>query len=437
MIRQQRTVAKEFLFEGIGLHTGNPVTMKFIPAPINSGIVFRRVDLDPPVELAATAENSLLTTEDFRNTTLQKDGATIYTVEHVLATLAGLGVDNCTIELNSNEPAEPPTGSCNDYVQAIKEVGIVGQGAPVRYLEIKQPISLIEDGIELLALPYDGLRMSFTIKYDNPLLGTQYASFEITPDVFEEEIAGARTFVLLEDVERLKERGLIKGGSIKNAIVVGPDGIMNEAPLNYPNEFVRHKILDLIGDLSLVGMPIKGHIISHKSGHASNAKFARMLAGAAARQDQVFDAGSPEHWNIRDILRLMPHRYPFLLVDRLLDMEDGKKVVGIKNVTINEPFFQGHFPGHPIFPAVLILESMAQTGGILLLSTVDNPKGKLVYFLAIDNARFRKPVLPGDQLRLELTMLRLRKSGCKMRGEAYVDGALVAEADLLAKVVER
>jgi UDP-3-O-[3-hydroxymyristoyl] N-acetylglucosamine deacetylase/3-hydroxyacyl-[acyl-carrier-protein] dehydratase len=436
VIRQQRTLGAPCEFAGVGLHTGKPVSMRFLPAPVNSGIRFRRVDRDPPVEIPATIEFAALKSMEFRNTTLSRDGINIHTVEHVLATLAGLGVDNVIIELNSNEPAEPVGGSCGEYVERMKAAGLVGQGAPVRYFEVSQPISLVEDEIELLALPYDGFRISFTINYDHPHLGTQYASFDMSPKTFEEEIAHARTFVLLEDVEELKRRGLIQGGTLENAIVVGPDGIINDTPLRYPNEFVRHKILDLLGDLSLVGMPIKGHIIAHRSGHHSNGRFARMLAETAQRRDRTFLGGSPMEWNIRDIMRIMPHRYPFLLVDRLIKMEDGKRVTGIKNVTVNEPFFQGHFPEHPIFPAVLIIEAMAQTGGILLLSTVENPKGKLVYFMGIDNARFRKPVLPGDQLRFELTMLRLKKRGCKMRGEAYVDGELVAEAELMAQLVE-
>lgn len=437
MIRQQRTLARELVYEGIGLHTGNAVHMRFLPAPPNTGIVFRRIDLTPPVEIPVHVDFSPAVSEEFRNTTLTRNGQSIHTVEHVLATLTGLGVDNVVVELDSNEPAEPPLGSCEDYVRRIKETGIVGQGAPVRYFEVKQPISLVENEIELLALPYDGFRISFTIKYDEPVLGTQYASFDINPQTFEEELATARTFVLWDDVERLRAQGLIKGGTMDNAIVVGPQGILNEAPLRFPNEFVRHKILDLLGDLTLVGRPIKGHIISHRSGHVSNGKFARLLANAAARVDRTYIGDAPLEWNIRDIMRIMPHRYPFLLVDRLIEMVDGERVVGIKNVTINEPFFNGHFPDHPIFPAVLILEAMAQTGGILLLSTVDNPSGKLVYFLGIDGARFRRPVVPGDQLRFELTMLRLRKSGCKMRGEAFVDGQLVAEAELMAQVIER
>ena len=437
MIRQQKTLARELAYEGVGLHTGNPVRMILKPAAANTGIRFLRTDLDPHVEIPATVANATECTDDMRNTTLKVGDAQVHTVEHVMAALSGLGVDNCLIEVDSNEPAEPPKGGSADYVKALKKVGAVGQGVPARYFEVTQPISLVENDIELLALPYEGFRISFTIKYDNPKLGTQYASFDINHQTFEEEIAPARTFALMEDVEKLRERGLIKGGSLENSIVVGEDGILNDEPLRWPNEFVRHKILDLLGDLALLGRPIKGHIISHRSGHASNVKFAGMLQKALEKEDRTFSQKHPTQWNIQDIMKIMPHRYPFLLVDRILEMEDGKRAVGIKNVTINEPFFMGHFPGHPIFPAVLVLESMAQTGGMLLLSTVDDHEGKLVYFTAINNARFRRPIQPGDQVIFEMNMLRLSRRGCKMRGEAFVDGELVAEADLMARVVDR
>jgi len=437
LIRQQRTLARELAYEGVGLHTGNPVRMVLKPAPVNHGIRFLRTDMDPPLEIPATVDKAFESSDDMRNTTLSEGEAQIHTVEHVLAALAGLNVDNCLIEVDSNEPAEPGLGGSADYVKAIKETGIAGQGVPARYFEVKQPISLVEDDIELMALPYEGFRVSFTIKYDHPHLGTQYASFDINPQTFEDEIAPARTFALMKDVEALRERGLIKGGSLDNAIVVGEDGILNEAPLHWPNEFVRHKILDLLGDLSLLGRPIKGHIISHRSGHASNVKFAGMLQKALEKEDRTFSQKNPTQWNIQDIKKIMPHRYPFLLVDRIVEMEDGKRAVGIKNVTVNEPFFQGHFPGHPIFPAVLVLEAMAQTGGMLLLSTVDEHEGKLVYFTAIDKARFRRPIQPGDQIVFEMEMLRLSRLGCKMRGEAFVDGEKVAEAELMARVVER
>jgi UDP-3-O-[3-hydroxymyristoyl] N-acetylglucosamine deacetylase/3-hydroxyacyl-[acyl-carrier-protein] dehydratase len=411
--------------------------MIFRPAEVNTGIRFLRSDLDQPHEIEASYENALELTDDMRNTTLKDGEERIHTVEHVLASLVGLGVDNCLIEIDSNEPAEPVTGGCKEYLKALQEAGIVGQGVPARTYEVKQPISLVEDDVELLALPYEGFRVSFTIKYPHPNLGTQYASFDINPETFEHELSSARTFALMEDVELLREKGLIKGGTLENSIVVGEDGILNEEPLRWPNEFVRHKILDLIGDLALLGRPIRGHIISHCSGHSSNVKFVGMLSEAMKRQENAIPGKSPTEWNIHDIMKIMPHRYPFLLVDRLLEMEDGKRAVGIKNVTINEPYFAGHFPEHPIFPAVLILEAMAQTGGMLLLSTVDNHQGKLVYFMGIDKARFRRPVLPGDQIRFEMEMLRLSKMGCKMRGEAFVDGELVAEAELMARVVER
>jgi len=299
LIRQQRSLAKEFHIEGIGLHTGNPVSMVFKPAEINHGIRFLRVDLDPPVEFSAQVDLALECTDDMRNTTLKVGEHKLHTVEHVMAALVGLGIDNCLVEVNSNEPMESSKGGAADFVKGLKKTGIVGQGVPARFFEVTQPISLVENDIELLALPYEGFRVSFTIKYDHPHLGTQYASFDINPQVFEEEIAEARTFALMKDVENLRERGLIKGGSLDNSIVVGEDGILNETPLRWPNEFVRHKILDLLGDLGLLGSPIKGHIISHRSGHASNVKFAGMLAEALKRQDRTFSQKKPTDWNIR------------------------------------------------------------------------------------------------------------------------------------------
>jgi UDP-3-O-[3-hydroxymyristoyl] N-acetylglucosamine deacetylase/3-hydroxyacyl-[acyl-carrier-protein] dehydratase len=251
------------------------------------------------------------------------------------------------------------------------------------------------------------------------------------------DIAPARTFVLWSDVEVLKSQGLIKGGSLDNAIAVDSEGLVNKVPLRFPNEFVRHKILDLMGDLTLVGAPIEGHIIAVRSGHKHNLGFAKLLAQELRNQRKNAVMGEQEFWDINVIQKIMPHRYPFLLVDRILKLEDKKRVVGIKNVTINEPFFMGHFPGHPIMPAVLIIEAMAQVGGILLLSSVDTPERYLVYFIGIDKAKFRKPVVPGDQIRFELEMISLRKRFCKMRGIAYVDGQVVAEADLFSSIIDR
>ncbi|MFH1755262.1 MAG: bifunctional UDP-3-O-[3-hydroxymyristoyl] N-acetylglucosamine deacetylase/3-hydroxyacyl-ACP dehydratase [Candidatus Latescibacterota bacterium] len=437
MIRQQRTIAKEFHFEGVGLHTGNPARVTFKPAPANTGIKFIRVDLGSPVEIPANIDSIPHSSHPFRNTVLSQGDAQIYTVEHLLATCYGLHVDNLRIEINSNEPPEPPDGSCQAFARAFQEIGFINQGVPCDVLEIDRMIHYRDGDVELFAYPADMFKMSFSIQYDNKHIGNQYASFDVDPDIFIHELAPARTFVLMKDVEKLREAGLIKGGSLENAVVFKEDGILNETPLRFPDECVRHKILDLLGDLALIGVPVKGYIHAVKSGHAANQAFVRKLweyKRGKQRLNNFIDKGQ---WDINLIQKIMPHRYPFLLVDRILEMEDKKRVVGIKNVTINEPFFAGHFPGHPIMPAVLIIEAMAQVGGVLLLSSVDNPEKHLVYFTHINNAKFRKPVLPGDQLRFELELLTFKRRICKMQGYAYVDGDLVAEAELLSTVIER
>jgi UDP-3-O-[3-hydroxymyristoyl] N-acetylglucosamine deacetylase/3-hydroxyacyl-[acyl-carrier-protein] dehydratase len=437
LIRQQRTIRREFELEGLGLHTGNNIHLKFKPAPPNSGIKFIRVDRDPPVPIAAVVTSIPQYTPSHRNTTIGEGDSAIHTVEHVLATCYGLGVDNLVIEIDGNEPPEPEEGNYALYVSAFKEAGLENQGAPAEIFEVDRAITLKDGDVELHAMPADGFRVSFTIQYDNPCIGTQYATFDIDPDVFEREIALARTFVLMKDVEKLRGMGLIKGGSLDNAIVFEENGVMNDAPLRFPDECVRHKILDLLGDLSLLGMPIKGHIHAVKSGHAANIAFVRKLWDLKERNRRMAVSTSAGTWDINLIENIMPHRYPFLLVDRIIELEDKKRVVGIKNVTINEPFFQGHFPGHPIMPAVLIIEAMAQVGGVLLLNTVDDPRKYLVYFTRVDKAKFRRPVIPGDQLRFELELKSLRRGMCLMNGRAFVDGKLTAEAEMSSIIVER
>jgi UDP-3-O-[3-hydroxymyristoyl] N-acetylglucosamine deacetylase/3-hydroxyacyl-[acyl-carrier-protein] dehydratase len=372
-----------------------------------------------------------------RNTTLTSGDVSIHTVEHLLAACYGLQIDNLTIEISGNEPPVPSTGSYEAYVRVFKDIGIVNQGVPCECLEIDEPVSFVDGDVELLAVPSEGFRISFTIQYQNRHIGTQYATFEITPDVFEREISPARTFVLSQDVENLRRMGLIKGGSLENAIVFNDDGIVNDEPLRFPDECVRHKVLDLIGDLSLLGQPIKGHVSAIKAGHSSNLKFVKKLWEIKERKTRSSTRQRNGTWDINMIQEIMPHRYPFLLVDKIVELEDRKRVVGVKNVTINEPFFAGHFPGHPIMPAVLIIEAMAQVGGVLFLNTVDNPGRYLVYFNGIDKARFRKPVLPGDQLRFELELLALKLGVCKMKGSAFVGEDLVAEAELLANIIPR
>ncbi len=436
MVRQQRTIKKSFKYDGIGLHTGKQVSTEVKPAPLDNGIVFKRIDLDPPVEIPANVDH-IHQEEIRRNTTITKDGVDVHTVEHFLATAAGLHVDNLIVEIDSDEPPEPKDGSCLSLVGAFNSVGFEGQGVPTRSFKVKSPISHVENDIELIALPHDGFRVSFTIDYENPHIGTQYASYELDPEVFVNEIAPSRTFALKSDVEMLRSEGLIKGGSLDNAIVVDDNGLLNKGPLRFEDEFVRHKILDIIGDLNLIGNPIEAHVIAIRSGHQSNLRFAKKIGDVIKQSRRSAAGGRDKFWDINVIQRIMPHRYPFLLVDRILEMEDKKSVVGLKNITINEPFFSGHFPGRPIMPAVLIIEAMAQVGGILLLSSVDKPEKYLVYFIGIDKAKFRRPVVPGDQVRFELEMTSLKKRFCKMKGMAYVDGKVVAEAELTSTIVNR
>ena len=437
MTRQQRTIGKEFSISGTGLHMGQDVVLTFKPAPPNSGVRFIRTDLAEPVEIPANVTNVATDNPAYRNTSLGRGGAVIHTVEHVLASCYGLQIDNLIVEIPSNEPPEPGDGNYEFFVRPLNESGIVGQGVPCGILEIDRPVSYKNGDVEITAVPSDTFRVSFTIQYENKHIGTQYATFEVTPDVFENELSPARTFILREDVEKLREMGLIKGGNLNNAIVFGDEGMMNDEPMRFPDECVRHKVLDLVGDLSLLGSPIKGHIHAIRSGHRHNIEFVKELWKMKEKKMSVRGTTEAGQWDIDMIQSIIPHRYPFLLIDKILELEDGKRVVGIKNVTINEPFFAGHFPGHPIMPAVLIIEAMAQAGGLMLLNTVDNPDNYLLYFTKIDKARFRKPVLPGDQLRFEVEMVALKMRVCKMKGRAYVGDVLVAEAELLASIVDR
>ncbi|TMQ62652.1 MAG: bifunctional UDP-3-O-[3-hydroxymyristoyl] N-acetylglucosamine deacetylase/3-hydroxyacyl-ACP dehydratase [Candidatus Eisenbacteria bacterium] len=447
MTPNQRTIAKPISFEGVGLHTGQPCRVEFRPAPADSGIRFVRLDLPGAPEIPVSPRYACADTEEMRRTILKSGDAEVHTVEHILAAAAGLEIDNLVIALTSKEPAEPRDGSAAPYVRMFQEAGLVDQHVPRRYFRVSEPVRYEENGVVLVGLPHDGLRITFTIEYDDAYLGTQHATYDIDRDVFIREIAPARTFVLQRDVDALRARGMILGGTLQNAVVVQPTGILNQEPLRFDNEFVRHKILDFIGDLYLLGRPALGHFVSIKSGHATNVRFVQRLA-ATERPEKAGRAGKGNgargasgarkslQLDINAIMKIMPHRYPFLLIDRILSLEENR-VVGIKNVTINEPFFVGHFPGHPIMPAVLIIEAMAQCGGVLLLNSSYQPKEKLVYFIGIDRAKFRKPVRPGDQLRFELKLLRLKSRICKMEGKAYVDGDLVAEAELLSSIVDR
>lgn len=469
MSKQQRTIKTPASFTGIGLHTGERSTITFKPAPENYGIVFIRSDLDNNVEVPALVDYVVQdnTIDSLRGTNLQKDGCMIYTVEHVLAAVAGLQIDNLLIELSASEPPVGD-GSAMPYVNVLLEAEIIEQEAPKNYLVIEETLHFHNEqrGIDIVALPLDDFRITVMIDYQNPALGSQHSGLFSLEKEFVTEFAPARTFCFLHEVEMLIEQGLIKGGRLNNAIVIcdkdlkdintkriketlridgdifiGDNGILNNRNLRFKNEPARHKLLDLLGDLFLVGAPIKGQILAARPGHQSNIEFARRLREYyknqqltrkyqnVARKGVVFDFDA--------IQRILPHRYPFLFVDRIVEFEAGKRIVGIKNVTGNEEFFQGHFPGHPIMPGVLIIEAMAQTGGIMLLNGEEEPQNKVVYFMGLDNVRFRKPVMPGAQLVFELELLRKRATACKMVGKAFVDGELVAEAELMAAILDR
>lgn len=463
MFANQRTIKREISLEGVGLHTGNAAKITFKPAPPDSGVKFVRTDLPGNPSVVADIDHVI---DIARGTTLGSGEAVVYTVEHVLAAVSGLQVDNLLIELTSNEPPVGD-GSAKPFVDRILEAGIETQDADRQYLEIDTPLSYSEPerSVDMVVTPSDTFRLTFMVDYKNPALGTQYTTLIDLDTEFVEEFAPARTFCFLSEVEMLRDQGLIKGGGLHNAVViydsdkgqvevdrirkaldlkdeafVGKTGIINDIPLRFHNEPVRHKALDLIGDLFLIGAPVKGHILAARSGHKANVALVRKLNELYKKKklaSKFQKTKSEPFLDINGIMNIMPHRYPLLLVDRILELEPQKRVVAIKNVTINEPFFQGHFPGYPVMPGVLIIEAMAQAGGILLLEAVPEPEKKLVFFLGIDKVKFRRQVIPGDTLRFELEMLMFRRNTCKMKGKAFVGDALVAEAELMAMVTEK
>ncbi|HXT12107.1 MAG TPA: UDP-3-O-acyl-N-acetylglucosamine deacetylase [Candidatus Angelobacter sp.] len=468
-VQHQQTIGHPTNFSGVGLHSGNRVNMTFLPAPANSGIRFRRVDLADKPEIEARVTN---VAENNRSTTLAKGNVKVHTVEHVLAAFAGYGVDNAIVELDSNEPPIAD-GSSRTFCKMIQEAGIVPLSERREPYKPAQPVELLMGETEMAFFPDDGFKITCTSS-DKHGRFTQFFSVELTPKTWESEISNARTFCFFEEIEYLIKNGLIRGGSLENAVVIRDDAVLTTEPLRYPEEFVRHKILDIVGDLSLLGRPLQGHLIAVKPSHAANCEMVRLIneqmtkpiraaqtfgpppvpaaranatapranepeakpapAASAANGGEVINEQFAELLNgdgtldTNQVMQILPHRYPFLMVDRVLKIE-GNKILAMKNVTINEGYFQGHFPGHPIMPGVLQLEAIAQAAGILMMKHAENI-GQIAYFMSAEDVKWRKPVKPGDMLVIEVEMTKMRGKIGKAKGVCKVRGEVVSEADV-------
>jgi len=460
----QRTIGKTISIEGIGLHSGKKTIVTFQPAPVNHGYKFRRIDLDNP-KIIPVDPNKVVDTN--RNTTLESGGVRVRTVEHLLSALSGLLIDNVLIELNGEE-VPILDGSANSFVELLEKAGLEEQDAPREFLEIKETITYTDEdsGAEYIIMPAEQLEINVMLNLKVDYMGAQFAKLDKLSG-YAKEIAPCRTFVYLSELEKLIDDKLIQGGSLENAIVfidqkmakkkldtlagvlnqpkisnLPADGILNKSGLKFSNEPARHKILDLIGDLALVNKPIKGKIIATQPGHTGNVGFTKVLRNLYKEQRKLkgkpdYDPNMEPLFDSVEIAKWLPHRYPFLLVDKIVELSD-KQVVGVKNVTFNEPFFIGHFPNNPVMPAVLQLEAMAQCGGILAMSLIDEPGGWDTYFVKIDNARFKNMVVPGDTLLMKLELLSpIRRGLCHMQGTAYVGNKIVSEGELTAQIIKR
>jgi len=425
---KQQTLAGIAELSGKGLHTGSEASLVLRPAAPGQGIVFRRTDIDAAPEISARVDQVV---ETERGTVLEGEGGVrVRTVEHLLAAAASLEIDNLIAEVNNEEPPAAD-GSAGIFVELMTKAGIVQQEPEAEVWACATPFVVEEGESRYAVLPHDRYVLASTIEFDHPLIGRQHASYEIQPVLFREEIASARTFGFYEDAERLRAIGLAHGADTDNTIVLTKEGLYEGVELRFSDEFVRHKILDLVGDLALLGQRIQAQIVAERPGHHGNIALVKGIA------EKIRQQRAARRVDIDEIVHILPHRYPFLLVDRVIEYEKGDRIVGIKNVTINEPFFAGHFPGMPIMPGVLIVEAMAQVGGLLFMDSFENPEEKVVYFMSLDKVKFRRPVIPGDQLVFELSMVKRRGAVCVMRGTGRVDGRVVAEAELKAQVVDR
>jgi UDP-3-O-[3-hydroxymyristoyl] N-acetylglucosamine deacetylase/3-hydroxyacyl-[acyl-carrier-protein] dehydratase len=418
------TLARPVSVEGIGLHLGVPCRLTFQPAPARQGIIFRRTDCaGSPTIRAHVSEVS----GSERRTQLGRGAHAIHTVEHVLAAVTGLGIDDLTIDMDGPEPPILD-GSAEPFVVALTTGGLACVDGEPEFLDLSEPVRIIDGSSVYEAYPANQLELDVTIEFPHPLIGRQSRRFTVTQDSFAREMSRARTFGFVHEVDALREKGLIKGASLDNSVVLDDNAVLS-GELRWTDEFVRHKAMDCVGDLALTGAKVRARIVALKPSHRGTVTLVREMVKAGRKEKGMY--------TIEDIMKVLPHRYPFLLVDRILEIEEKKRIVGLKNVTINEPFFQGHFPGHPIMPGVLIIEAMAQVGGMLLMGSVEDPESKVVYFMSLDNVKFRRPVKPGDQIRFELEITQLRGTVCKLRGVGKVDGVVVAEADMAAMVRDR
>ena len=441
-------------YSGIGLHGGNKVTMTLQPAPANTGIRFRRMDLEGKPEIEARVEN---VTQTNRSTTIARGQVKVQTVEHVLATLSGYGVDNAVVEVDANEPPIGD-GSAREYCRMVEHAGLAPQAEQREVYQIQEPIQLQNEETLMSIFPHDRFKISCT-SADKAGRFSQFFSVEINPETWKREVSQARTFCFFEEIEYLIKNGLIKGGSLENAVVIRDDAILTTEPLRYPEEFVRHKILDIIGDLSLAGRPLCGHVVAVRPSHSANCELARLIQAQMRKPAEVRAAFTPpptaqertsaglsladiekmmadgSSLDIDQVMRILPHRYPFLMVDKVTKI-DGNKITAVKNVTANEPYFLGHFPGHPIMPGVMQLEAIAQVAGILMLRQAEN-FGKLAYFMSAESVKWRKPVRPGDSMVIDVELTKSRGKIGKAKGVCMVDNEPASEAEVTFMLIDR
>jgi UDP-3-O-[3-hydroxymyristoyl] N-acetylglucosamine deacetylase / 3-hydroxyacyl-[acyl-carrier-protein] dehydratase len=419
----RHSIVRDASVEGVGLHLGRPCHLTFRPARPGSGIVFVRADRDGRPTTKAHASAAVLTE---RQTQLGEGESALHTVEHVLAAVAGMGIDDIVIEMDGPEPPILD-GSAGPYVRALEAAGVASNGGTAEYLTVSESFRHVEGDAQYEVSPAPTLELDVWIRFDHPLVGEQHGEWQVSPTAFTRELAEARTFGFAHEVDMLRSRGLIQGASTRNALLLDADGVV-ENSLRWPDEFVRHKAMDCVGDLALAGKRVQARVVARRPSHRGTVTLVRELLRREAREPTVI--------GIDEIMKVLPHRYPFLLVDRILE-QDGKRAVGIKNVTINEPFFQGHFPGHPVMPGVLIIEAMAQVGGFVLLGHVEDREAKVVYFTSLDNVKWRRPVRPGDQIRFEVELTQIRGVAARLKGVALVDGNIVAEANMSAMLRDR